>query len=141
MQKKSISNIEIAFTFSSQIILVTPLWFSKIILGAQSFTSLKADLLQYINGGFAFSRCINGTFVWRKCSDRALVKIKSEENNFICYSSQFSFVLMYQCLNGFKITSRKCSIKVPAKYKISDYVLTEICHLGSKWLGPKYFSS
>ena len=29
---------------------------------AQSFTSLKADLRQDINGGFAFSRCLNGTF-------------------------------------------------------------------------------
>ena len=29
----------------------------------QSFTSLKADLCQDINGGFAFSRwCLNGTF-------------------------------------------------------------------------------
>ena len=31
-------------------------------LGAQSFTSLNADLRQDINGGFAFSRCFNGTF-------------------------------------------------------------------------------
>ena len=30
-------------------------------LGTQSFTSLKADLRQDINGGFAFSRCLNGT--------------------------------------------------------------------------------
>ena len=29
---------------------------------AQSFTSLKADLRQDLNGGFAFSRCLNGTF-------------------------------------------------------------------------------
>ena len=32
------------------------------ILRAQSFTSLKADLRQDINGGFTFSRCLNGTF-------------------------------------------------------------------------------
>ena len=31
-------------------------------LGAQSFTSLKADLFQDINGCFAFGRCLNGTF-------------------------------------------------------------------------------
>ena len=30
------------------------------ILRAQSFTSLKADLRQDINGGFAFSKCLNG---------------------------------------------------------------------------------
>ena len=29
---------------------------------AQSFTSLKADLHQVINGGFVFSRYLNGTF-------------------------------------------------------------------------------
>ena len=29
---------------------------------AKSFTSLKADPRQYINGGFAFSRYLNGTF-------------------------------------------------------------------------------
>ena len=31
-------------------------------LRAQSFTSLKADLCQDINGGLAFYRWINGTF-------------------------------------------------------------------------------
>ena len=39
----------------------------------QSFTSLKVDLHQDINGGFAFGRCLNGTFPWRKCSIKALV--------------------------------------------------------------------
>ena len=34
----------------------------KVTLWAQSFTSLKADFLQDINGGFAFSRWLNGTF-------------------------------------------------------------------------------
>ena len=34
----------------------------SVSLGAQSFTSLKADLRQDINGGFVFSRCLNGTF-------------------------------------------------------------------------------
>ena len=33
-----------------------------ISLRAQSFTSLKADLHQDINGGLAFSRCLNGIF-------------------------------------------------------------------------------
>ena len=28
----------------------------------QSFTSLKADVHQDLNGGFAFCRCLNGTF-------------------------------------------------------------------------------
>ena len=32
------------------------------ILWAQSFTSLKADQSQDINGGFEFNRCLNGTF-------------------------------------------------------------------------------
>ena len=41
--------------------------------GAQSFTSLKEDLYQNLNGGFAISRCLNGTFPWRKCSVKALV--------------------------------------------------------------------
>ena len=30
--------------------------------GAQLFTSLKADLSQDINGGFAFNMCLNGIF-------------------------------------------------------------------------------
>ena len=42
-------------------------------LWAQLFTSLKADLHQDINGGFAFSRCLNRTFPWRKCSVKAFV--------------------------------------------------------------------
>ena len=33
-----------------------------IYLWAQSFTSLKADLRQDINGDFAFNRSLNGTF-------------------------------------------------------------------------------
>ena len=32
------------------------------ILGAQSFTSLMADLCQDINRDSSFSRCLNGTF-------------------------------------------------------------------------------
>ena len=39
--------------------------------GPQSFTSLKADLCQNINEGFAFSRCLNGTF--NSLKDIALV--------------------------------------------------------------------
>ena len=39
----------------------------------QSFTLLKADLCQDINGGFTFSKCLNGTFPWGKCSISALV--------------------------------------------------------------------
>ena len=43
---------------------------------------------------------------------------------------------MYQCLNG-AIPSRKCSIKAPAKWGNSVYVvLTDICHQRSKWLSP-----
>ena len=42
-------------------------------LRAQLFTSLNADLRQYIKGCFAFSRCLNGTFPWRKSSVKALV--------------------------------------------------------------------
>ena len=44
---------------------------------------------------------------------------------------------MYKYLIG-AIPSRKCSIKAPAKWRKSVYVLTEICHQRSKWLGPKY---
>ena len=40
---------------------------------------------------------------------------------------------MYQCVNG-AIPSRKCSIKAPAKWRNSVYVLMEICHHKSKWL-------
>ena len=35
-------------------------------LGAQSFTSLKADLHQDINRGFAFSRSLNETFPYEE---------------------------------------------------------------------------
>ena len=42
------------------------------IFWPQLFTSMKANLQQDINGGFAFSRCLNGTFPWRKCSIKAL---------------------------------------------------------------------
>ena len=43
-------------------------------LRAQLFTSLNADLRQYIKGWcLAFSRCLNGTFPWRKSSVKALV--------------------------------------------------------------------
>ena len=46
---------------------------SNFTSGAQSLTSLKADIHQDINGGFAFSRCLNGTFPWRNCSVKTLV--------------------------------------------------------------------
>ena len=46
---------------------------------------------------------------------------------------------MYQCLNE-ATPSRKCSIKAPAKWRNSVYVLTEICHLRSKWLDPSIVS-
>ena len=35
---------------------------SKVLLRAQSFTSLMADLRQDINRVSSFSRCLNGTF-------------------------------------------------------------------------------
>ena len=44
-----------------------------VFLRAQSFTSLKEDLFQDINGVFAFIRCLNGTLTLRKCSVKALV--------------------------------------------------------------------
>ena len=43
---------------------------------------------------------------------------------------------MHQCLNG-AIHSRKCSIMTPTKWRSFVYILTEICHQRSKWLGPK----
>ena len=53
------------------------------------------------------------------------------------YLLLFSFGLMYQGLDG-AIPSWKCSIKAPAKWRNSVYVLVKICHQRSKWLGPKY---
>ena len=102
------------------------LWFR-----VYSFTSLKADLQQDINRGFAISRCLNVTFPWRKCSVRALVScwLRGED----LYLLLFSFGLMYQCLNR-AIPLRKCSIKAPAKWINSVYVLTDISHQRSKWL-------
>ena len=98
------------------------LWFlfSSKSLRAQSFTSLKEDSFQDINRGFVLSRGSNGTFPWRENLHLLL----------------FSFGLRYQCLNG-AIPSWKCSFKTPAKWRNSDYVLTELCHQRSKWLGPK----
>ena len=48
------------------------------------------------------------------------------------YLLLFLLALMYQCLNG-AIPSWKCSIKAPAKWRNSVYVLCQ----RSKWLGPK----
>ena len=59
---------------------------------AQSFTSLKSDLHQDINGGFAFSRSLNRTFPWRTCSVKALVNYLRRED--LCLLL-FSFGLMY----------------------------------------------
>ena len=64
--------------------------------------------------------------------------VNSEKKICICYSSLFSFDIMYQCLNG-AIISRKYSIKAPPKRRNSVYVLTEICHQRSKWLRPIRF--
>ena len=44
---------------------------------------------------------------------------------------------MYQCPNG-AVPSRKCSVKASAKWRNIVYVLMEMCHQRSKWLGPKY---
>ena len=52
-------------------------WLSPFNPGAQSFTSLKADLRQDINGGFTFIRFLNGTFPWRKGYVNAFVSFKS----------------------------------------------------------------
>ena len=90
------------------------------------------DLRQDIMGCFVFSRCLNETFPWRKCSIKALVSWHRRED---LYLLLFSFGLMYQCLYG-AIPSWKFSIKAPAKWRNSVYVLTEICHQRSKWLGP-----
>ena len=100
----------------------------KQTFGAQSFTSLKADLRQGINGSFAFSRLHNRTFPWRKSS----ILVSYLRRDYL-YFLIFSFGLMYQCLNG-AIPSRKCSMKTHAKCKTSIYVLTEICLQGSKRL-------
>ena len=51
------------FGYQSDDDLTQHLLTGKLVLHwAQSFTSLKADLRQDINGGFAFSRCLKGTF-------------------------------------------------------------------------------
>ena len=65
--------------------------------GAQSFTSLKVDLCQDKNEGFAFSRCLNGRFPWRNFSFKALVSELRRED---LYLLLFSFGLMYQFLNS-----------------------------------------
>ena len=97
--------------------------------GAQSFTSLKADHCQDINRGLAFNRCLNGTFLCRKWSGKALVSWLRREDLYLLLCS---FGLMHQCL----IPSSTCSIKAPAKWRNSVYVLTGICLQWSKWLGP-----
>ena len=80
-----------------------------------------------------------GAFMEYFLEGRALLRlwqVNSEEEIF--YLVLFPFRLMYQCLNG-AIPSRKCSIKAPAKWRNSVYVLTEICHQRIKWLGAKIF--
>ena len=47
----------------------------------------------------------------------------------------FCSELSHQSLNG-ALPLWKCSIKAPAKWKTSVYVLREICLQWSKWLGP-----
>ena len=47
----------------------------------------------------------------------------------------FSSELTYQSLNG-ALPSRESSIKAAAKWRNSVYVLMEIFHQRSKWLGP-----
>ena len=44
---------------------------------------------------------------------------------------------MYQCVNR-TIPSNKCPINGHSKWRNSVYVLTEICHQRSKWLGPRW---
>ena len=61
-------SIIIKMTISEFFKCVWFLFLSKILfetLEAQSFTSLKTDMLLLINIGFAFSRCLNGTIPWR----------------------------------------------------------------------------
>ena len=53
-----------------------------------------------------------------------LWQVNSEENICICYSSHLG--LIHQCLS-----------RAPAKWRNTVYVLTEIYHQRSKWLGPK----
>ena len=54
-------------------------------LSAQSFISLKADLLKEINVGSEFSRSLHWTFVWNKSSVGTY--LNSKEKICICYSS------------------------------------------------------
>ena len=71
----------------------------------------------------------------KKYSVKALLSLLRREE---LYLLLFSFGLMYQCLNK-AIPSRKCSINPPAiNEETLVYVLTEICHERSKWLGPKF---
>ena len=84
-------------------------------------TSLKADLCEEINGGFAFCRClcisVNEAgalmehFLEGSAPLRLLVSYLRRED---LYLLLFAFGLMYQCHNG-AIPTRKYSIMVPAK--------------------------
>ena len=99
-------------------------------LRAQSFTTLKEDLRQEINCGFAFSRCLNGTFPWRKGSSKALVSYLRWEDLYVLHSSHLGWctnILAEQFLQG------NVLIKTPSKWRDSVYLLTEICHQRSKW--------
>ena len=70
----------------------------------------------YLDRDFAFSRCFNGIFPWRKWYIDTWIQIFTSE-------------LTYQSFNG-ALPLRICSIKAPAKWKISieEYY---------KWLGTQ----
>ena len=71
-----------AWSYVDVMVLIVQCWIegnifynlhSSTYVRIQSFTSLKADLRQYINRGFAFSRFLHGTFPWRNCSVKTLI--------------------------------------------------------------------
>ena len=87
------------FLFHGQILRVKSIDIClKILLGnigicdlrAQSFTSLKADLRQDINGGFAFSRSLIMEHFREGGALLRLWKFNSEEKICICYSSHLN---------------------------------------------------
>ena len=68
-------NVQILRPFEFWLSVINKMIFclnSNYLLRVQSFTSLKADLRQDINGGFAISIWLNGTFPWGKCSVKRL---------------------------------------------------------------------
>ena len=96
-----------------------------------------ADIFQDINRVSSFRECLKGTFSWRNCSVKTLLHYVTQLRR-VTNTNLLFWVNLPNAFNG-AVPSRKCSIKAPAKWRNSVYVLTEICHQRSKWLRPIRF--